>query len=327
VDRKDASVDSEAASRVLPYSAVVGQEEVRRALEIAYVAPRIGGVLLSGERGTGKSTVVRAFSLMVRQELPVTLPIHATEDRVVGGWNIAAALRGEPEWEEGLLHDVGKERRNKIFYIDEVNLLDDHLVNIILDVTATGILEVQREGHAQRDALDFTLVGTMNPEEGGLRPQLLDRFGLMVQVRTEVEDRAKVLSRVLNFDRALTQRQHDEPSNFLEQMAAADVTRRDWLNTVRDERIARLDKIPDPILGLCVELAAELGVDGHRGERVLALAAQACAALDKEADRIEARHLRAVAAMALQHRQKGMAERTAGLWSAHHEEALERILG
>src|SRR5262249_984378 len=159
---------------------IVGQADLCRALEIAYVAPEVGGVLATGQRGTAKSTTVRAFALMVLGRLPVTLPLGATDDRVLGGWDVEKALRNEPAGvRPGLLaqaHDEG----GGLLYIDEVNLLDDYLVNIILDAASGGILPVEREGIAEqaRD-VRFTLVGTMNPEEGSLRPQLLDRFGLV----------------------------------------------------------------------------------------------------------------------------------------------------
>jgi magnesium chelatase subunit I len=189
---------------ILPYSRIVGQTKIKLALEIAYVAPqRLGGILISGQRGTGKSTAARAFAKMVYGELPVTLPINATEDRVVGGWKVDALMKGDPQWQHGLLKKAGE---NRLLYIDEVNLLDDHIVNIILDVTSTGVLTVQRDGQDKEPIkVAFTLVGTMNPEEGLLRPQLLDRFGLMVNVETEGEDRQRlqILNNVLEFEGAL----------------------------------------------------------------------------------------------------------------------------
>src|SRR5215471_10525041 len=138
---------------LMPYSMVKGQDQLKLALELSYIAPRIGGVLLSGQRGTGKSTVVRAFANAVFGTLPVTLPINATEDRVVGGWNIQSLLNSQLEEQPGLLESAD----GRLLYIDEVNLLDDHIVNIILDVTSTGVLVIEREGRHTEKEVRFTL--------------------------------------------------------------------------------------------------------------------------------------------------------------------------
>ncbi|RBM16858.1 AAA family ATPase [Streptomyces sp. PT12] len=170
---------------ILPYSLLVGHRELRTALEIAYVNEAVGGVLATGQRGTAKTTTVRAFTMMTVGRLPVTLPIGATDDRVLGGWQIKKLMRGAAEPEDGLLVEAAKSPA-RMLYVDEINLLDDYLVNIILDVVSTGVLSVQREGRAEElHDVNFALVGTMNPDEGGLRPQLLDRFGLVADVLPE----------------------------------------------------------------------------------------------------------------------------------------------
>lgn len=185
---------------ILPYSFLVGQEDLKLALELAYVAPRIDGVLISGERGTAKSTAVRAFAQMVYGKMPVTLPLNATDDRVLGGWRVDKMMEGTPEEQMGLLEKAS----GGMLYVDEVNLLDDHIVNIILDAASTGVLTVQREAIDKERRVEFALIGTMNPEEGGLRPQLLDRFGLHVIVSAEQDPqkRAEILRVVLKMDEA-----------------------------------------------------------------------------------------------------------------------------
>src|SRR5258708_34450536 len=213
--------NDEVLRSVLPYAYIVGQEKLKLALELAYVAPRIGGVLISGKRGTAKSTTVRAFAIMMYNDLPITIPINATEDRVVGGWEVHDLMQGKTTKMPGLLEEANE----KVLYIDEVNLLDDHIVNIILDVTSTGKLVIQREGLDEQHDVRTTLVGTMNPEEGGLRPQLLDRFGLMVAVEGETsrDMRLAILDTVLRFDRAVSQEKRSIPVPFLE--AGRDETR------------------------------------------------------------------------------------------------------
>src|SRR5215211_8505566 len=199
---------------LLPYSLLVGQEKLKLALELTYVAPRIGGVLISGHRGTGKSTAVRSFAWMMDHKLPVTLPINATDDRVVGGWRIdELMIHSQPVRHPGLLEQATE---TGVLYIDEVNLLDDHIVNLILDAASTGHLLVQRDGMAEQLTVSFSLVGTMNPEEGLLRPQLLDRFGLMADVRVlaDREQRRQILQTVLDFDDALSRAGSEGEADF-----------------------------------------------------------------------------------------------------------------
>src|SRR5262245_3034871 len=213
-----------------PFSAIVGQDEMREALLIAAVDPGVGGVLVFGDRGTGKSTAIRGLASLLPEieatrgcpcncrpgepcslcgggetalvPVPVVdLPLGATEDRIVGALDLERALtRGEKAFEPGLLA-----RANRGFlYIDEVNLLEDHLVDLLLDVAASGENVVEREGMSVRHPARFVLIGSGNPEEGELRPQLLDRFGLSVEIRTPqvMADRIEVVRRRDAYERA-----------------------------------------------------------------------------------------------------------------------------
>jgi magnesium chelatase subunit I len=303
---------------VLPYTRLVGQHELKTALELNYIAPRTGGVLVSGERGTAKSTAVRAFAIMAYGELPVTLPINATDDRVLGGWQIEDLLRGEMKEQPGLLEAAG---RKGMLYVDEVNLLDDHIVNIILDVSSTGILNVQREGLDQEVPVQFSLVGTMNPEEGGLRPQLLDRFGLMVDVRveTEIAARAEILRAVLLLDEAIAQ----PASDFLARGRQADRALKRRLDAAR-KRLYHV-KVSSDVAALCAALAARFQSAGHRGDIVMALAARALAAYE-EADQVYPSHVARVARLALQHRRHETGRRGPGYWAAEDDTAVHEII-
>jgi magnesium chelatase subunit I len=304
---------------VLPYSLIVGQDRVKLALELAYVAPAISGVLLSGQRGTAKSTAVRAFARMAYGTLPVTLPINATDDRVIGGWDIDALMRGKAKPRPGLLEEAGS---TGMLYIDEVNLLDDHIVNLILDVTSTGILPIQREMLDRQLEVSFTLVGTMNPEEGGLRPQLLDRFALMVPVEAErdLDRRRKILETVLRFDEA---RRTQRRRTWLERGLRADAAKRERLERARN----RFDdtRVPREIARRCALVADEFDIAGHRGEYVTALAAQADAALHGLTT-VRVKHVADVAPMALVHRTQAVVQGGAAIWSGHDNAKLEAVL-
>ncbi len=314
---------------VFPFSAIVGQDEMKLAILIAAVDPAVGGVLVFGDRGTGKSTAVRALAALLppmaavqgciygcapdspprgcercaelkggpckpaTHWLPVPvvdLPLGATEDRVVGALDLEKALtQGVKAFEPGLLA-----RANRGFlYIDEVNLLEDHLVDLLIDVAASGENVVEREGLSVRHPARFVLVGSGNPEEGELRPQLLDRFGLSVEVKTpgDVPTRIEVVRRRDAFER--------DPAAFVQAWAAPDAALREQLLAAR----ARLPQVvvPDGVLEQAARLCLALGTDGLRGELTLMRAARALAALEGEMTVGDAQ-LRRVAAPALRHR-------------------------
>lgn len=309
---------------IMPYSMIVGQDQLKGALELAYIAPRIEGVLLSGQRGTAKSTAVRAFSLMAYGQLPVTLPINATEDRVVGGLDVDRLLAGEKILQPGLL----EEANHGLLYIDEVNLLDDHIVNIILDVASTGKLVIEREHLNLVKDVKFTMVGTMNPSEGGLRPQLLDRFSLMVNVAAEQDEsvRVDILQAVLDYDAALALEQAGRagpPLDTLHEKRALDRQRKQQLDTARD--LFPQVTLPREMATRCVRIGARLQIEGHRGDYIMGLAARAHAArraaagADRQAPSavpsVEREDLIAIAPLALQHRRQGSVESGGSVWT------------
>jgi magnesium chelatase subunit I len=303
---------------VLPYSLLVAQDELKLALELTYVAPRIGGVLVSGQRGTAKSTAVRAFARMAYGRLPVTLPINATDDRVVGGLDLGALMRGQKQYQPGLLEEataVG------MLYIDEVNLLDDHIVNLILDAASTNVLTVQREMLNRKAAeVSFTLVGTMNPEEGSLRPQLLDRFGLMTMVSSEGDrdTRRRILETVIRFDEA----RHSNDDLWLRAAREEDVRRAKALRAARD-RLYEVDV--EPVVDVCANIAERFEASGHRGDYVMAFAARARAAVSGN-DAAGVDDVRVVARMALAHRRPAGAHGGTADWTGEDESRLQEAL-
>ena len=310
-----------------PFSAIVGQDEMKLALLVAAVDPSVGGVLVFGDRGTGKSTAVRALAAVLPkmkvvvgcpygcdpgaahpcescaqqrekgelrsrlEPVPVVdLPLGATEDRVVGALDLERALaHGEKVFEPGLL---AKAHRG-FLYIDEVNLLEDHLVDLLLDVAASGENVVEREGLSVRHPARFVLVGSGNPEEGELRPQLLDRFGLSVEVRTPVDlpTRIDVVRRRDAFER--------DPEAYVTEWSREEDRLRRRITAAR--KLLENVEVSDEVLEKAATLCMALGTDGLRGELTLMRAARAVAALDGKRVVTDA-HLRRIAPSALRHR-------------------------
>lgn len=310
-------------AQTFPFSAIVGQEEMKRAMIIAAIDPTVGGVLILGDRGTGKSTAVRSLAALlpkiaviagsrynrapdepmiigdeatakaktVMVPVPVVdLPLGATEDRVVGALDLERALaRGEKAFEPGLLA-----RANRGFlYIDEVNLLEDHLVDLLIDVAASGENVVEREGLSIRHPARFVLIGSGNPEEGELRPQLLDRFGLSVEVRTPstLDERIDVVKRRDAFER--------DPDAFATKWKSAQDKTRKRIAAAR-EGLAHVD-VSDAALKRAATLCMKLGTDGLRGELTLIRAARALASFEGDSA-VGDQHLKPLAASALRHR-------------------------
>ncbi|WP_110035824.1 VWA domain-containing protein [Nocardia neocaledoniensis] len=284
-----------------PFSAVVGQERLQLALILSAVHPGIGGVLVRGEKGTAKSTVVRALAQLLppvvdesgaRPARLVELPVGATEDRVVGSLDLERVLRdGEQAFRPGLLAAA----HHGVLYVDEVNLLHDHLVDVLLDAAAMGRVHVERDGVSHSHPARFVLVGTMNPEEGELRPQLLDRFGLTVDVAAsrEVDVRMAVVRRRLDYEA--------DPAGFAARYAAADQDVAERILNARD----RLPEVAldDAELRRIAALCAAFDVDGMRADLVVARTAAAHAAW-RGADRVSEDDVRVAAELALPHRRR-----------------------
>ncbi len=304
-----------------PFTAIVGQEDMKRAMILTAIDPSIGGVLVFGDRGTGKSTAVRGLAQLLppiealkgcpvnaacQEESPdwavaseeieerptpvIDLPLGVSEDRVTGALDIEKALTsGIKAFEPGLLA-----RANRGYlYIDEVNLLEDHIVDLLLDVAQSGENVVERDGLSIRHPAKFVLVGSGNPEEGELRPQLLDRFGLSVEVTspTDITERIEVIKRRDAYERS--------PATFIAHYSEADMALR---NRILSSRVRLSDVfVSDAVLKDCAELCIALGSDGLRGELTLLRAGRALAAFDACTE-LNREHLRRVAPITLSHR-------------------------
>ena len=293
--------------KLYPFTAIVGQSRMKTALILNVINPSLGGVLIRGEKGTAKSTAVRSLAdLMPRLDKVqgckfgcdpnsitlcgecyekqrngetfgtekikmkvVDLPVSATEDRVVGTLDIEHAIRyGEKKFEKGIL----AEAHRNILYVDEVNLLDDHVVDVLLDSAAMGVNTIEREGISYSHPAVFTLVGTMNPEEGDLRPQLLDRFGLVVDVvsENESEQRAEVVQRRLDYEA--------DPEAFADRYEPGQAALADKI--IKARKLLPSVKYSKDLILLAAKLSVALDVDGHRADIGMIKTAAAIAAFD-----------------------------------------------
>ncbi|MBE6521946.1 MAG: magnesium chelatase ATPase subunit I [Thermoplasmata archaeon] len=334
---------------LFPFVSIVGQEDMKKALLLNIVDPSIGGALLKGEKGTAKSTTVRSLAqiLPFRETVEgcpfncdpnkpdtlcpecaekvkqgkqlqvaknrmrvVELPLSATEDRVAGTLDIEHVLKtGEKKFEPGVLAQAN----GNLLYVDEVNLLDDHIVDLLLDSAAMGVNYVEREGVSFAHAARFILVGTMNPEEGELRPQLLDRFGLSVDVKgdKDMDVRMEVVKRRVAFDMdpaQYTKSCKDESDKLMERLTQA------------RENVFKVSA-DDSIIKAIVTITTSFGIDGHRADITMLKAAKANAALEGRKE-VTKDDLRAVAALVLSHRMRRRPFEEA----AFDTEELERCL-
>ena len=277
----------------LRFSAVVGQEQAKAALLMCATNPLLGGVLLRGDKGSAKTTLARGLAALLPGDAPfVELPLGATEERVIGALDLAALLvDGEPRFRPGLLAAA----HGGVLYVDEINLLADHFVDTLLDVSVSGVNRIERDGISHSHPARFVLVASMNPEEGELRPQLLDRFGLSVAVvaLADVTQRTEVLRRQLAAERSRAL----EP--VTDQFATADGELRQQIIDA-----GRLNvELSDEMLHLCSRLAMEVGAEGLRADLMLCRAAMAAASLDQRCD-VTPDDIRSVAELVLGHRRR-----------------------
>ena len=313
---------------IYPFSAIVGQEQMKKALILNAINPRIGGVLIKGEKGTAKSTAARALAHLLPDRLVVEgctfgcdpqdknglcldcqkrasdlktkmapmrvieLPISATEDKVVGSLDIEHALKkGEKKFEPGILAQA---HRN-ILYVDEVNLLNDHIVDVLLDAAAMGMNFIEREGVSYVHPAAFILIGTMNPEEGELRPQLLDRFGLCVDIEGihDAETRVEVIRRRQKYD--------DAPEEFIPAWDAAEQELRERI--VRAQKLLPTVNVSDEMLRMIAQICIDMAVDGHRADITMMKTASTIAAYNG-CDEVRPQDVREAAALVLSHRMR-----------------------
>ncbi|WP_419683645.1 ATP-binding protein [Burkholderia theae] len=278
------------ARAVFPFAALVAQDALQQALLLAAIDPSLGGVLVSGPRGTAKSTAARGLAELLPEGQFVTLPLSASDEQVTGTLDLAHALA-----ENGVRFRPGLLARAHlgVLYVDEVNLLADGLVDTLLDVAASGVNLVERDGVSHAHDARFVLIGTMNPEEGELRPQLLDRFGLMVELENcfDAAQRERIVKARLAFDL--------DPDAFRARHAAAQRELGDRIHAAR-ARLPMLD-LGDAVHAHVSALCIDAAVDGLRADLVMLRAARALAALE-QADAVTVSHVTRVAEAVLRHR-------------------------
>jgi Mg-chelatase subunit ChlI len=334
---------------IYPFTAIVGQEKMKDALILNAINPKLGGVLIRGEKGTAKSTAVRALAALLPElevvadckfgcgpddegkmcpechsrfasenKLPVArrrmrvvdLPVSSTEDRVVGTLDLETAIKkGEKHFEPGILAEANR----GILYVDEVNLLGDHIVDVLLDSAAMGVNTIEREGVSYSHPAEFILIGTMNPEEGELRPQLLDRFGLCVHIQgiDDLDMRVEVVKRRAAYD--------EDPAKFYAEWKEKEEKLRDAV--VRAKELLPQVTLSDEMLYLISRIAIEMHVDGHRADIVMMKTAKSLAALDGRKD-VNKEDVQRAADMTLQHRMRRKPFQEQGV----EEERIEGII-
>jgi len=345
---------------IYPFTAIVGQEKMKNSLILNAINPKLGGVLIRGEKGTAKSTAVRSLAALLPEievvadckvgcnpnkkqemcqecimrldsgeELPtkkrktrvVELPVGSTEDRVIGTLDIEQAIKkGDKRFEPGILAEANR----GILYVDEVNLLDDHIVDVLLDSAAMGVNIVEREGVSYSHPAEFILIGTMNPEEGELRPQLLDRFGLCVNIEgiADLDERVEIVKRWASYE--------EDPSGFHQLWRSEEESLRDRI--IKAKEILDEVTISDDMLYLIADIAIDLNVDGHRADIMMMKASKTLAAFNGRREVLK-EDVQMAADMALQHRMRrrpfqkpGIEEETiAGIISHTHSHRHEYV--
>lgn len=275
---------------VFPFTAVIGQDYLKRALILNVINPSIGGVLISGEKGTAKSTLVRGLAHLISDMEFVEVPLNITEDNLVGTIDMEKAIvEGKKSFKSGLL----KRAHNNILYVDEINLLSEHIVNCLLEVSSAGINNVEREGISYSHKCKFSIIGTMNPEEGFLRAALLDKFGFYVEVQgsKDASQRIEIIKRRLEFEK--------DKESYIEGYSRKE--KELYESILKAKKILKDVKVTDEIINIVADICTQGNCSGHRAEIVIIEAAKAIAALENRCN-ITLQDIKEAASYALPHR-------------------------